>query len=61
VQRLDDLSPLEAVVTRLATRITDEKFLAGSDAWQMALQFYALIRVRSGPLGPWLHSALRRA
>jgi hypothetical protein len=44
MQQLDDLSPLETLLAKLATRVADERFLAGTDAWQMALQFYALLQ-----------------
>ena len=48
--RLEDASTLQPVQTRLqnlSKRVSDELFSAQSDAWNMGLQFYAVLRRRA--------------
>jgi hypothetical protein len=47
LDRFEALSSLQAVLTKATARVTDERFLAGSDAWTIALQFYALLQRRA--------------
>jgi hypothetical protein len=43
LQRYESLAPVETVLTPLATRAADVRFLAASDAWTMALAFYSVL------------------
>jgi hypothetical protein len=41
------LAPLEATLSKVLKRISDGRFLANSNAWDMALQFYSLLQRRA--------------
>jgi hypothetical protein len=41
--RFESLTPAETVLAPLAARVADVRFLAGSDAWTIALGFYAIL------------------
>jgi hypothetical protein len=47
MERLAALRPLETQLTQIATRVSNERFLVGSDAWSMALAFYAMLQRRA--------------
>ena len=47
VQSVAALEPLEAAVTRLHKRVSDERFVQNARAWDTALQFYALLQRRA--------------
>src|ERR1700722_16216261 len=43
----ETLQPLQARVSKLLKRIDDELFSAQGDAWELGLQFYALVKRRA--------------
>jgi hypothetical protein len=47
VQKAGTLSAAEARITKLLKRVSDERYLASADAWDQALQFYALLQRRA--------------
>jgi hypothetical protein len=50
MERLADaeiLKPLDTRLEKIAKRVSDELFAARSDAWEMALQFYAVLKRRA--------------